>query len=127
MSVVYLDTHIAVWLHDGLVHKLTSAATDAIETSPLLISPMVYLEFAYLYRRGRICLPPATVYANLNTSFGVNLCSQPFPAVAALAAELEWTNDPFDRIIVAQAQSNAKSRLVTADNVIRSQYDRAVW
>lgn len=127
LSVVYLDTHIAVWLHDGLVDKLTAAATDVMEASPLLISPMVYLEFAYLYRRGRICLPPATIYANLNTSFGVNLCSQAFIGIAALAAELEWTNDPFDRIIVAQAKCNADSRLVTADTVIRSHYDRALW
>ena len=127
MSVVYLDTHVAVWLHDGLVEKLTAAAKDAMEESPLLISPMVYLEFAYLYRRGRVGLPPASIYATLNTSFGVSLCGLPFPSVAAFASELEWTNDPFDRIIVAQAQCNGNSRLITADNVIRSQYERAVW
>lgn len=47
MSVVYLDTHVAVWLHDGLAEKLT-LEKDAIEASTLSISPRVYLEFAYL-------------------------------------------------------------------------------
>lgn len=127
LSVVYLDTHVAVWLHDGLVEKLTAAATDAIEASALLLSPMVYLEFAYLYRRGRICVPAATLYANLNTSFGMSLCGQSFAAVSAMASEVEWTNDPFDRIIVAQAKCNGNSRLITADELIRSKYERALW
>ena len=127
LSVVYLDTHVAVWLHDGLVEKLTVAAKNAIESSRLLISPMVYLEFAYLYRRGRVCIPAATIYANLNTGFGVSLCGQAFTAIAAAATDLEWTNDPFDRIIVAQSQCNANSRLVTADQMIRSRYERALW
>jgi PIN domain nuclease of toxin-antitoxin system len=98
-----------------------------MEESPLLISPMVYLEFAYLYRRKRVGLSPATIYADLNTSFGVTLCALPFPSIAAFAADLEWTSDPFDRVIVAQAQCNGNARLITADNVIRSHYDRAVW
>lgn len=127
MSVVYLDTHIAIWIYDGLTEKLSDAATDAIESSPLLISPMVYLELAYLHRRNRIRDLPAVIYATLNTSFGVTQCTQPFSAVAAAAAELEWSNDPFDRIIVAQAQCNAHSRLVTKDNLIRRNYARAVW
>lgn len=88
---------------------------------------MAYLEFAYLYRRGRICLPAAVIYANLSTSFGVSLCGQAFPAIAAAATALEWTNDPFDRIIVAQSQCNVNSWLVTADQLIRSRYERAIW
>ena len=127
LSVVYLDTHVAVWLHDGLVEKLTVAAKDAIEAGTLLISPMVYLEFAYLYRRGRVCIPAATLYANLSTSYGVSLCGQAFPVIAAAASELDWTTDPFDRIIVAQSQCNANSWLVTADEMIREKYERAIW
>ncbi|MBL8237951.1 MAG: PIN domain-containing protein [Bryobacterales bacterium] len=127
MSVVYLDSHVAIWLCDGLTEKLSAAATDAIESSPVLISPMVYQELAYLHRRKRVLDSPAIMYASLNTSFGVTLCSQSFSAVAAVAAELEWTNDPFDRVIVAQAQRNAHSRLVTKDKLIRKHYARAVW
>lgn len=60
------------------MEKLTVAAKDAIEASTLLISPMAYLEFAYLY-----------LYATLSTSFGVSLCRQAFTAIAAAAIELE--------------------------------------
>ena len=127
MKRVYLDTHVAVWLHDGLVEKLTAAAKEAIETGELLISPMVYLEFADLYRRGRVRCSPSELYTNLSSSFGVSLCRQGFPGVAAAATEVEWTNDPFDRLIVAQSQCDASSRLVTADRVILSNYDQAVW
>lgn len=75
MSVVYLDSHVAIWLYDGLTEKLSAAATDAIESSPVLISPMVYQELAYLHRRKRVLDSPAIMYASLNTSFGVTLCS----------------------------------------------------
>ena len=127
MSVVYLDTHVAVWLHDGLLEKLTKSATDAIEESPLLISPMVYLEFDYLFKRGRIRHPAATVYANLHTGFAVTICQQSFAAVAAAAVEFDWTNDPFDRIIVAQSQLHPKSHLISADETIRTNYTRSLW
>jgi len=127
LSRVYLDTHVAVWLHDGLVDKLTKAAKEAIEAGELMISPMVFLEFAYLHQRGRVRLSAAELYTNLSTSFGVSLCRHGFPDAAAAAAELEWTNDPFDRVIVAQSQCDAKSRLITADRVILLNYDRAIW
>lgn len=127
MSVAYLDTHVAIWLHDGLVRRLTLAAKAEIEKSDLLISPMVYLEWDYLYRRGRIGMKAAEVYANLSGTFGVSLCQFPFAAVAVVAAECEWTNDPFDRIIVAQAEANGRAALVTADEKIRLNYRTAVW
>ena len=127
MSHVYLDTHVAVWLHDGLVGKLTVPAIAAIEEGDLLLSPMVYLEFSYLYKRGLVRVSASELYTNLSTSFGVILCRQGFPGIAAAATEVEWTNDPFDRIIVAQSQCDPNSRLVTADRVILSNYDRAVW
>ncbi|MBL8218126.1 MAG: type II toxin-antitoxin system VapC family toxin [Bryobacterales bacterium] len=127
MSVAYLDTHVAVWLHDGLVEKLTKAARREIERCDLLISPMVYLELGYLHRRGRLRMPPSEIFANLYGTFGVGQCSVPFASVAVLAVNLEWTSDPFDRIIVAQAMSNRESGLITADEVIRSHYASAVW
>jgi len=125
--VAYLDTPVAVWLHDGLVEKLTKAARREIERCDLLISPMVYLEWGYLHRRGRLRMPPSEIFANLYGTFGVAQCSVPFASVAVLAVNLEWANDPFDRIIVAQAMSNRESGLITADETIRRHYPSAVW
>ncbi|MBI4877829.1 MAG: PIN domain-containing protein [Acidobacteria bacterium] len=123
----YLDTHIAVWLHDGLVERLSAEAKKQIEANQLLISPMVLLEFQYLYDRKRIGVEPMALYSYLNAVFGIDLCCFPFPAVAREALSLDWTSDPFDRIIVAQAKSNGESLLVTADTRIRQNYPRAAW
>ena len=127
MNVAYLDTHVAVWLHDGLIKKLSSAAKQEIERKDLSISPMVYVELDYLHQRSRIKIKAAEIYANLSGTFGVSLCAFPFPAVAVQSVECGWTNDPFDRLIVAHAWANQTAPLITADEVIRSHYSKAVW
>ena len=127
MSLAYLDSHVAVWLHDGLLRKLTKAAEREIERNEIRISPMAYLEFEYLFQRGRIRVDAATLYSNLSGTFGIAICPFPFPATAIAAAEYNWTNDPFDRIIVGHARANRESILITADESIREHYHRAVW
>ena len=47
--------------------------------------------------------------------------------VIQAALPIGWTRDPFDRIITAQAAANGKSRLITADEIIREHYEAAVW
>lgn len=88
---------------------------------------MVYLEFDYLFTRSRISLSAAQVFADLNSSFSVELCNHPFAAVARAAIDIGWTKDPFDRLIVAQSVIYPKSLLITADENIRTHYPRAVW
>lgn len=123
----YLDTHVAVWLHDGLVHRLSAGARREIERNQLRISPMVLLEFQYLYERKRLGVGPAALYATLNSSFGIDVCDFPFAAVALAAASIDWTADPFDRMIVGQAVANGDATLITADTEIRRHYPQAVW
>lgn len=123
----YLDTHVAVWLHDGLVDRLSAAARREIEAHDLLISPMVLLEFEYLRERRRIKADPRELFAYLNAAFGIGLCTVPFSAVALEALSVGWTADPFDRIIVAQAKANRDAPLISADAQIRRHYERAVW
>ena len=123
----YLDTHVAVWLHDGLVDRLSAAARREIEARDLLISPMVLLEFEYLRERKRIKPDPRELFAYLNATFGIGLCTVPFSAVALEALSVGWTADPFDRIIVAQAKANRDSSLISADAQIRRHYERAIW
>jgi len=123
----YLDTHVAVWLHDGLVERLSSASKKAIEENDLLISPMVLLEFQYLYERKRVRYEAGALYLYLNSTFGIALCNFPFPSVAQEALSVNWAADPFDRVIVAQARANHSAALITADTQIRRHYERAVW
>jgi len=123
----YLDTHVAAWLFAGATERLSKSARDEIEAADLLISPMAMLELEYLHERKRITLGARPVYSYLNSRFGVSLCGFPFPAVAMEAVSIDWVSDPFDRMIVAQAQANGESNLITADRLIRRHYQKAVW
>ena len=124
---LYLDTHILVWLYQDGAARLTPQGIRAIETAQqLLISPMVELELAYLHEISRINCPAATVLDCLRRDIGLETCPQPFAAVIGAALALDWTRDPFDRIIVAQAAHRA-SPLLTADQNIREHYLAAIW
>jgi PIN domain nuclease of toxin-antitoxin system len=127
LSIAYLDTQVVVWLHEAKVRKLTIAAKREIERRDLLVSPMVFLEIDFLYRRRKVRHSAAKVYDSLRASIGVLLCDFPFPAIAMKAIECGWTDEPFDKIIVAHAWANDESLLITADQNIREHYARAVW
>ena len=64
-SVIYLDTHIVVWLYAGLVEKLTVTAKEAVEQYDILISHVVRLELQYLFEIGRIKTKPGTIVKSL--------------------------------------------------------------
>ncbi|MGP8246118.1 MAG: type II toxin-antitoxin system VapC family toxin [Bryobacteraceae bacterium] len=125
--IAYLDTHVAVWLYAGLIERISRAAKQRIEECDLLLSPMALLELQYLYERKRITVDAGEAYGYLNATFGIALCGLPFAAVALAAAQARWTSDPFDRIIVGQAQANHEASLITADSEIRRHYAGAVW
>ena len=127
MSIAYLDTHVAVFLHDGLLEEFSSEAKRQLEANDLLISPMVLLEFSYLFKRKRIGLDAKAIFTALNTTFGVGLCPFPFAGIAHEALDMDWTQDPFDRLIVAQAMVNHQAKLITRDRLIRRNYVNAVW
>ena len=127
MSTAYLDTHAAVFLHDGLTEALSVEAKRLIEANDLLISPMVFLEFDYLYQRKKIGVGAKALFTTLNAAFGVAICRFPFPAIAQEAVDIAWTMDPFDRLIVAHASANHGSVLITKDRLIRRNYQNARW
>ena len=127
MSVAYLDTHVAVFLHDGLTEVLSAKAKRLVDANDLLISPMVFLEFDYLYRRKKIGVSARALYATIHAAFGIAICSLPFPAIAHEALDIDWTMDPFDRLIVAHAKANRESVLITRDHQIRKNYHNALW
>jgi PIN domain nuclease of toxin-antitoxin system len=98
-----------------------------MEARDLLISPMVYLEFDYLFQRKRIAFQAREMLAVLNTSFGVTICGLPFATVADAALNVTWTNDPFDRLIVAAAIAGRQAGLLTRDRKIHENYAGAMW
>jgi PIN domain nuclease of toxin-antitoxin system len=124
--VLYLDTHVLVWLFSGEVDELSRTARDLVDVEQLLISPIVGLELQLLFERGRAKESAAEVLSALSTEIGLMVCDLAFPLVAARARDERWTRDPFDRLIVAQAQVRGAS-LLTRDARIRQHYPRAIW
>ncbi len=106
----YIDTNVCVWLSQGDLGPIPSAAGEVLNAADqLLISPIVLLELGYLHEIQRIRIPSR------------------FLAVSNVALAEKWTRDPFDRMIVAQAKANGFSYLVTADREIEDKYPRAIW
>lgn len=127
MSIAYIDTHVAVYLHDGLIGKLSQSAKREIEASDLLISPMALFELDYLFNRKRIGVPARMLYNTIHADFGISLCRMAFTKIVEVALDIDWTSDPFDRLIVAHARANRSSPLITKDEKIREHYLGSVW
>ena len=123
---IYLDTHVVLWLYEGLLKKLPKAARQSIDESDLLISPIVRLELQYLHEIKRSTKPASTILADLRAQIGLTACDLPFDQVVRKASEFTWTRDPFDRLIVAQSLCR-NSRLLTKDRVIRKHTPLAFW
>jgi len=124
--VTYLDTHAVLWLYSGETDRFSSNAGEKIEQDELYISPIVLLEMQYLKEIGRVTAEPSLIIDYLGLTLGLQACSTFFGRVIAEAMLLDWTRDPFDRIIVATAAANA-AVLVTKDTDILRHYAKAVW
>lgn len=125
-GLVYLDTHIGVWLYDGLIDRLSPDAIAIIEAGHLLVSPIVELEIQYLHEIGRFRPTAQQVLDVLSNEIGLQRSELPFWAITRKACQLNWTRDPFDRLIVAEA-TIANAPLVTKDKIILTHYGQAVW
>ena len=127
MKHLYLDTHVLVWLYQDGAARLTPQGVSAMGTAgQLLISPMVELELAYLHEISRINCTAHDILDSLHRDIGLETCKLPFASVIGTALPLNWTRDPFDRIIVAQA-AHRESPLLTADQHIREHFPAALW
>ena len=63
--MIYLDTHVVIWLYAGEHGRLARTARRLIETEPLLISPVLLLELALLEETGRIRARAQTIFTEL--------------------------------------------------------------
>jgi hypothetical protein len=71
-------------------------------------------------------VPGRDVVDALAGEIGLARCGLPFAQVVAGALDLEWTRDPFDRLIVAQARVR-QLPLLTRDRTILDHYSEATW
>ena len=124
--MIYLDTHIVVWLYGGLTEKFTALAGSLLNDHDLYISPMVRLELQYLYEIERISVPADTIILDLGDRLGLRICEKDFNRVVGYGLGLSWTRDPFDRVIVAQA-AISENILLTKDIKILENYTQVQW
>jgi PIN domain nuclease of toxin-antitoxin system len=124
--VIHLDTHAVAWLYAGDLARFPQPVCEVLEAEDLVVSPIVELELQLLYEIRRIADPGRTILDDLMARVGLQMSNAPFHRVVAAAGKLDWTRDPFDRLIVGQAMADA-ARLVTRDRVIREHYRAALW
>ncbi len=124
--MIHLDTHVVVWLYEGRVERLSPLARTLLAGARPLVAPMVRLELALLYEIGRISVPAPTILEALRIDADLGAAEAPFDRVAAIAATLDWTRDPFDRLIVAHALADDLP-LLTRDEAIRRHCPIARW
>ena len=124
--MIYLDTHIIVWLYSGELGLFSEKAVELIENNDIFISSMVTLELQYLLETKRINKSPSIIVETLTNNIGLKICTKVFSHVIKESMKHTWTRDPFDRIITANA-SIGKKILLTKDSHIQKHYSRAVW
>jgi PIN domain nuclease of toxin-antitoxin system len=112
--VILLDTNAIIWLQ--LDHPRTRQLARL--SQPLHVSPASMLELQFLVEAGRLQL--AADFEQIAAAMGWLLDDPPAAAWFEVAADLGWTRDPFDRLLVAHAQLRGW-RLATGDAAIAGQ------
>jgi PIN domain nuclease of toxin-antitoxin system len=126
LNLIYLDTHVIVWLYCGLTDKLTDLAKILINDHEVYFSIIVRLELQYLYEIQRINHKPDVIITDLYHQIGLKKCEKNFHDIISIALNITWTRDPFDRIITANALLN-NNILLTKDQNILNNYLYAKW
>jgi PIN domain nuclease of toxin-antitoxin system len=113
-----LDTHVFLWWEADSA-ALNGVAKQAIAdpANQIFVSAASVWEIAIKRRLGKLAFGGSPVVAIGKNGF-FELAILPMDAEAA--GDLDWPhNDPFDRLLVAQA-GRLRATLVTADAVIRA-------
>ena len=124
--MIFLDTHVVIWLYAKLLDQLSIDAVQQIEDNELLITQMVRLELQYLFEIGRIKVAPETIIKDLNKSIGLKVSQMKVEQVFDHAIDYQWTRDVFDRLITAEAEAMGFA-LITKDQKILENYEKAIW
>jgi PIN domain nuclease of toxin-antitoxin system len=125
-NTAYLDTHVVVWLYNNDLEKFPEKTLALIENNDVVISPMVILELEYLYEIKRLNETATIITHTLHQEINLTCCQLDFSQVTSNALTQKWTRDPFDRMIVAQADIN-QAILISKDEKIREHYNKAFW
>ncbi|WP_231865534.1 MULTISPECIES: type II toxin-antitoxin system VapC family toxin [Nostocaceae] len=109
-----------------MTDKLSELAKSLINDNEIYISAIVRLELQYLYEIKRITHQPDTIIAELSEQIELQICNKSFNQIISMSLAINWTRDPFDRIITANAQIG-NNILLSKDGNILNNYTCAKW
>jgi len=124
--MIYVDTHIVLWLIDGAIENFSPTAAKLLDQSLLAISPFVLLELKFLQEIGKIGGELLKLKSIIENDLSILIEDRTLTEVTYEALNYSWTRDPFDRMIVAQAAFD-EVPLITRDRNIRKHYKNAIW
>jgi len=110
--VILLDTHAVIWLDQGLARARPLLRGGR----SLHVSPATILELQFLAEAGRLRIAKGDAQEMAIDDRWV-LDDPPAASWFAVALDLGWTRDPFDRLIAAHARLRGW-RLATADRTL---------
>src|SRR3990167_9198297 len=99
--MMYLDTHVVIWLYEGAIEKLSERGKLLLNTEELRISPIVRLELQFLQEINRIRTKPDDILDELCHQMGIGFYEENMRRVIHHSMDLSWTRDPFDRLILS--------------------------
>ena len=123
--MIFLDTHAAIFLFDEK-KKVPRRAWATLSDNEVVFSPMARLELEFLHEIGRIRHEPATIIDYLQRNLDLTIETEGWARAAEIAQVLNWTRDPFDRLIAAHAMVWS-APLLTRDTTIQQHYPLAFW
>jgi len=118
---VLLDTHFLLWaVLDSPRLDAYSEWLDAYR--PWGVSPISFLELEYLAEVGRIELRPDALVDAVGADPRFDVDDVPLLNLIRKALPLDWTRDPFDRLLAAHSTAR-RVPLCTVDRVILSELE----
>ncbi len=115
MKTVLLDTHVLIWLFTD--SPKLKGISWLKKPSYYTVSPVSLLELKFLNECGRLNLSLESLIKQLQKDENFHIDSVDLSTLCFAAFNLEWTRDPFDRLITAHSLAK-KITLGTCDHLI---------
>jgi PIN domain nuclease of toxin-antitoxin system len=116
--LILLDTNAVLWT----LAANPRAAPLFAHGASLRLSPVSLLEIRLLLEVGRLELAPGRSVAEIAEDPRWKLDSPSSARLFAAAFDIEWTRDPFDRLLVAHARYR-RWRLATGDRLLQERLE----
>jgi PIN domain nuclease of toxin-antitoxin system len=112
-----LDTNVFLWALTS-PHRLSAATTEAIETTENRVYVSVVSPWEIAIKTSKGTLPAFDDFGHQLEEMGFDLLSIALTHTKAVESLPHHHRDPFDRMLIAQAQAEDLT-LVTSDRTIR--------